>query len=110
MNRRRAFYANVSRGTPPPSCPRRIVWSEHPDTVCPGAVTSRQRFIDERVSWTSSSGGREVMKVAIFTDNDFGKVNGVTTTLRAVLDHAPDDLDLRIYTCARLGIDSPEYL
>jgi glycosyltransferase involved in cell wall biosynthesis len=50
------------------------------------------------------------MKVAIFTDNDFGKVNGVTTTLRAVLDHAPDDLDLRIYTCERFGIDSREYL
>src|SRR6266849_106252 len=29
------------------------------------------------------------MNVAIFTDNDFGKVNGVTTALRAVLDHAP---------------------
>jgi glycosyltransferase involved in cell wall biosynthesis len=50
------------------------------------------------------------MKVAIFTDNDFGKVNGVTTTLRAVLDHAPDDLDLRIYTCESVGIDSVDYL
>ena len=29
------------------------------------------------------------MNVAIFTDNDFDKVNGVTTTLRAVLEHAP---------------------
>ena len=27
--------------------------------------------------------------VAVFTDNDFDKVNGVTTTLRAVLAHAP---------------------
>jgi glycosyltransferase involved in cell wall biosynthesis len=50
------------------------------------------------------------VKVAIFTDNDFGKVNGVTTTLRAVLEHAPDDLDLRIYTCDRVGIESGEYL
>ena len=50
------------------------------------------------------------MKVAIFTDNDFGKVNGVTTTLRAVLDHAPDDLDLRIYTCESVGIESIDYL
>ena len=39
------------------------------------------------------------MKVAIFTDNDFNKVNGVTTTLRAVLEHAPESLDLRVYTC-----------
>jgi glycosyltransferase involved in cell wall biosynthesis len=50
------------------------------------------------------------MKVAIFTDNDFGKVNGVTTTLRAVLEHAPDDLDLRIYTCESVGMESIDYL
>lgn len=31
--------------------------------------------------------------VAIFTDNDFEKVNGVTTALSAVLDGAPDDVD-----------------
>ncbi len=36
--------------------------------------------------------------VAIFTDNDFEKVNGVTTALSAVLDHAPDDVDVRVYT------------
>jgi glycosyltransferase involved in cell wall biosynthesis len=50
------------------------------------------------------------MRVAIFTDNDFSKVNGVTTTLRAVLEHAPDDLDLRIYTCDSVGIESVDYL
>jgi glycosyltransferase involved in cell wall biosynthesis len=50
------------------------------------------------------------MRVAIFTDNDFAKVNGVTTTLRAVLEHAPDDLDIRIYTCDSAGIDSTDYL
>lgn len=50
------------------------------------------------------------MKVAIFTDNDFAKVNGVTTTLRAVLEHAPDSLDLRVYTCESHGIEAPEYL
>jgi glycosyltransferase involved in cell wall biosynthesis len=50
------------------------------------------------------------MKVAIFTDNDFTKVNGVTTTLRAVLDHAPDSLDLRVYTCETHGMDMDEYL
>src|ERR1700676_4288422 len=50
------------------------------------------------------------MRVAIFTDNDFSKVNGVTTTLRAVLDHAPDSLDLRVYTCETIGIDDEEYL
>jgi glycosyltransferase involved in cell wall biosynthesis len=50
------------------------------------------------------------MRVAIFTDNDFTKVNGVTTTLRAVLEHAPDHLDLRIYTCDSIGSDSADYL
>jgi hypothetical protein len=35
------------------------------------------------------------MRVAIFTDNDVDKTNGVTTTLRAVLRHVPSDLDLR---------------
>ena len=50
------------------------------------------------------------MKVAIFTDNDFNKVNGVTTTLRAVLDYAPDDLDLRVYTCESSGLESADYL
>jgi glycosyltransferase involved in cell wall biosynthesis len=50
------------------------------------------------------------MRVAIFTDNDFSKVNGVTTTLKALLEHAPEDFDVRIYTCDSVGIDSQEYL
>jgi len=40
------------------------------------------------------------MNVAIFTDNDFGKVNGVTTSLKAVLRHAPEGIRPRIYTAA----------
>ncbi len=50
------------------------------------------------------------MKVAIFTDNDFDKINGVTTTLTAVLRHAPVDIQTRIYTAAALGSDDPTYL
>jgi glycosyltransferase involved in cell wall biosynthesis len=50
------------------------------------------------------------MRVAIFTDNDFDKVNGVTTTLRSVLRHAPVDVRPRIYTFSDLEIDEPEYL
>ena len=50
------------------------------------------------------------MNVAIFTDNDFSKVNGVTTTLRAVLDHAPADVHTRIYTCEDHAVDSERYL
>jgi glycosyltransferase involved in cell wall biosynthesis len=51
-----------------------------------------------------------MMRVAIFTDNDFDKVNGVTTTLRSVLRHAPADLQPRIYTFSDLEVDEPQYL
>jgi glycosyltransferase involved in cell wall biosynthesis len=50
------------------------------------------------------------MNVAIFTDNDFDKVNGVTTTLQAALDHAPPSQRLRIYTAGAIGRELPEYL
>ena len=50
------------------------------------------------------------MRVAIFTDNDFDKTNGVTTTLRAVLRHAPADLHPRIYTLSDMGCATDEYL
>jgi glycosyltransferase involved in cell wall biosynthesis len=50
------------------------------------------------------------MNVAIFTDNDFDKINGVTTTLTAALRHAPAALRLRVYTAATLAVDTPEYL
>lgn len=50
------------------------------------------------------------MKVAIFTDNDFDKINGVTTTLTAVLRYAPADIKPRIYTASGLASDDPDYL
>jgi glycosyltransferase involved in cell wall biosynthesis len=50
------------------------------------------------------------MRVAIFTDNDFDKINGVTTTLKALLRYAPADIQPRIYTLADLGVDQPQYL
>ena len=50
------------------------------------------------------------MNVAIFTDNDFSKVNGVRTTLRAIVDHAPADVRARIYTCEHRCIALPGYL
>ena len=50
------------------------------------------------------------MNVAIFTDNDFDKVNGVTTTLRAVLQHAPPGVHVRVYTAASAPSDTPDYL
>jgi glycosyltransferase involved in cell wall biosynthesis len=50
------------------------------------------------------------MRVAVFTDNDFDKVNGVTTTLSAAVQHAPAGINLRIYTAAREAADTPQYL
>lgn len=50
-----------------------------------------------------------MIRVGIFTDNDFGKVNGVTTSLRAALAHAPADVRLRVYTCDSAGSDGPDY-
>lgn len=47
--------------------------------------------------------------VAIITDNDFDKVTGVTTTLKAVLRHAPSDVRVRVYTAADLAVDQPDY-
>lgn len=49
------------------------------------------------------------VRVAVFTDNDFRKVNGVTTTLRALLAHAPADIRPRIYTCEPRDVDRPGY-
>jgi glycosyltransferase involved in cell wall biosynthesis len=49
-------------------------------------------------------------RAAIFTDNDFEKVNGVTTVLGAVLSGAPSDVQARVYTASRLGCDAPDYL
>lgn len=49
-------------------------------------------------------------RVGIFTDNDFDKVNGVTTTLRALVDHAPEDVGLRIYTASRTAVARANYV
>src|SRR5215510_3192853 len=50
------------------------------------------------------------MNVAIFTDNDFDKINGVTTTYTAALRHAPEGTRLRMYTAASLAVETDSYL
>ncbi len=50
------------------------------------------------------------MRAAIFTDNDFAKVNGVTTTLRAVLRHAPAGWSPRVYTASDTGTATDDYV
>jgi glycosyltransferase involved in cell wall biosynthesis len=49
------------------------------------------------------------MRVAVFTDNDFDKVNGVTTALSALVTYAPSDVEPRIYTAASTAADSDTY-
>jgi glycosyltransferase involved in cell wall biosynthesis len=49
------------------------------------------------------------VRIAVFTDNDFIKTNGVTTTLKALLRHAPPEVRPRIYTSADLGAAEAEY-
>ena len=49
-------------------------------------------------------------RVAVFTDNDFEKVNGVTTALAAALAGAPPDVRVRVYTASRLGCATDDYL
>ena len=50
------------------------------------------------------------MNVAIFTDNDFDKINGVTTTFRVALQSAPAGIHLRVYTAASLPVETDSYL
>lgn len=50
------------------------------------------------------------MRVALFTDNDFGKVNGVTTALTAVLHHAPSNIRITVYTADEAGTSTEGYV
>ena len=50
------------------------------------------------------------VRVAVFTDNDFAKVNGVTTTLSALLRHAPSGVEPCVYTHADRGAAGPGYV
>ena len=53
---------------------------------------------------------RQPVRVAVFTDNDFAKVNGVTTALSALLRYVPAGVRPRIYTHSDIAADEPEYL
>ena len=50
------------------------------------------------------------MNVAIFTDNDFDKVNGVTTAVSRGSGSAPAGIHLRVYTAASLPVETDSYL
>jgi glycosyltransferase involved in cell wall biosynthesis len=49
------------------------------------------------------------MRIAVFTDTDFDAPSGATSTLRALVEHAPEDLPARIYTFADLEVDAPDH-
>lgn len=50
------------------------------------------------------------MNIAVFTDNDFDKVNGVTTTFQAALRSTPPGIRLRVYTATHSRIETDSYL
>ena len=50
------------------------------------------------------------MRVAVFTDADFDVMSGTTTTLQALVTHAPEDVRPRIYTFADLEVDEPDFV
>ena len=52
----------------------------------------------------------QALRVAVFSDNDFGKTNGVTTTWRAVLSQADASQSVRIYTASDASVEQPDYL
>lgn len=49
------------------------------------------------------------MRIAVFTDTDFDAPSGATSTLRALVEHAPEDMPARIYTFADLEVDAPDH-
>ena len=63
----------------------------------------------DQVSGGCLSKGPAPVKIAVFTDNDFAKVNGVTTVLSAVLQYAPPHVHPRIYTHSNSAADFPDY-
>lgn len=67
-------------------------------------------FAGRHITDTRRGDPRLVPTAAIITDNDFNKVSGVTTTLKAVLAHAPADWRVRVYTAADVDVDLPGYV
>ena len=53
---------------------------------------------------------RTPVRVAVFTDNDFTKVNGVTTTLSALLRHAPPGVEPCVYTHSDRAVERLGYV
>lgn len=59
---------------------------------------------------TRAPHARRVPTAAVITDNDFNKISGVTTTLKALLAHAPAHWRVRVYTAADVEVEAPDYL
>lgn len=51
----------------------------------------------------------QAVRVAVFTDANLDSTSGVTTTLNALVTHAPPELQPRIYTFSDLEVDAPHY-
>ena len=94
-----------------PGGPERIAAPQsEPQPVPPGAALR-----SGGASACASAGGnrstrRTPVRVAVFTDNDFTKVNGVTTALSALLRHAPPGVDPCVYTHSDRAVERPGYV
>jgi glycosyltransferase involved in cell wall biosynthesis len=49
------------------------------------------------------------LRVAVFTDANLDSTSGMTTTLKALVAHGPQELRSRIYTFSDLEVDEPHY-
>ena len=54
--------------------------------------------------------GPAPVRAAVLTDNDFVKVNGVTTALSALLRYAPPGVEPRVYTHSDRAVERPGYV
>ena len=84
--------------------------SEPLGQVPPGAVPGCGGAPGRTPAGGGPSTPRRRARVAVFTDNDFVKVNGVTTALSALLRYAPPGVDPCVYTHSDRTAERPGYV
>ena len=84
--------------------------SEPLGPVPPGAVPGCGGAPARTPAGGGPSTHRRRARVAVFTDNDFAKVNGVTTALSALLRYAPPGVEPCVYTHSDRTAERPGYV
>ena len=84
--------------------------SEPLGPVPPGAVPRCGGAPGRTPAGGGPSTHRRRARVAVFTDNDFAKVNGVTTALSALLRYAPPGVEPCVYTHSDRTAERPGYV